>query len=50
MGIIIRDASPTDTPFLAECILAGFHFTDFDDLSDSLQVVNSVAFPSISRS
>lgn len=37
MGIIIRDARPSDAPFLAKCILAGFHFADFDDLlSDDL--------------
>lgn len=33
----IRDARPSDAPFLAECILAGFHFANFDDLlSDDL--------------
>ena len=26
----IRDARPSDAPFLAECILAGMHFADFD--------------------
>ncbi len=40
--MIIRDARPSDAPFLAECILAGFHFADFDnllsdDLSDFLE-------------
>ena len=26
----IRDARPSDAPFLADCILAGMHFADFD--------------------
>ena len=26
----IRDASPTDAPFLAQCIMAGMHFHDFE--------------------
>ena len=38
----IRDARPSDAPFLAECIMAGMHFTDFDefmtdDMSDILE-------------
>ena len=28
----IRDARPSDAPFLAECIMAGMHFWDFDDI------------------
>lgn len=28
----IRDAYPSDSPFLAECIMAGMHFLDFDDI------------------
>lgn len=27
---IIRDARPTDAPFLAKCIMAGMHFYDFE--------------------
>ena len=38
----IRDARPSDAPFLAECIMAGMHFWDFnefmnEDLSDILE-------------
>ena len=38
----IRDARPSDAPFLAECIFAGMHLYDFevivnDDLSDALE-------------
>ena len=38
----IRDARPSDAPFLAECIFAGLHLYDFeetfnDDLSDALE-------------
>ncbi len=41
-GVTIRDARKEDAPFLAECILAGFHFSDFDemvsdDMSDTLE-------------
>lgn len=41
-GVTIRDARKEDAPFLAECILAGFHFSDFDemvsdDMSDALE-------------
>lgn len=33
----IRRACPSDAPFLAECIMAGMHFADFDGpLSDDL--------------
>ena len=36
-SFIIRDARPPDATFLAKCILAGFHFANFDDLlSDDL--------------
>ena len=40
-NLIIRDAVPEDAPFLAECIMAGMHFCDFDeflndDMSDIL--------------
>lgn len=28
--MIIRDAQPSDTPFIAQCILAGFHLYDFE--------------------
>ena len=40
--VTIRDAHPTDAPFLAECILAGMHLYDFeeivnDDLADALE-------------
>ena len=39
--LVIRDAVPQDAPFLAECIMAGMHFCDFDevlndDMSDIL--------------
>ena len=35
--LTIRDAKPSDAPFLAECILAGMHFYDFEDvLSDDV--------------
>jgi ribosomal protein S18 acetylase RimI-like enzyme len=42
MAIIIRDARPSDAPFLAECILAWMHLYDFeevvnDDLTDALE-------------
>lgn len=42
MGIIIRDARPSDAPFLAECIFAGMHLYDFekivnDDLADAME-------------
>ena len=38
----IRDARPSDAPFLAECIMAGMHMYDFegllnDDMSDILE-------------
>lgn len=38
----IRDSRPTDAPFLAECILAGMHLYDFedvvnDDMADALE-------------
>ena len=37
--LTIRDAKPSDAPFLAECILAGMHFYDFEDvLSDDVTV------------
>lgn len=29
-SIIIRDARPSDAPFLAKCIMAGMHFYDFE--------------------
>lgn len=36
----IRDAHPSDAPFLAKCVLAGMHFTDFEDqLSDEASVI-----------
>ena len=43
----IRDARPEDAPFLAECILAGFHMADFegilsDDLSDLLERITEI--------
>ena len=28
--VIIRDARPSDAPFLAKCIMAGMHFFDFE--------------------
>ena len=28
--LVIRDATPEDAPFLAECIMAGMHFYDFE--------------------
>jgi len=28
--LILRDALPSDAPFLAECIMAGMHFHDFE--------------------
>ena len=28
--VIVRDALPSDSPFLAQCILAGFHLYDFE--------------------
>lgn len=35
--LTIRDAKPSDAPFLAECILAGMHFYDFEGfLSDDM--------------
>lgn len=42
--LTIRDAVPSDVPFLAECIMAGFHISDFDkllsdDLSDILESI-----------
>lgn len=41
-SLVIRDARPSDAPFLAECILAGMHLYDFeeivnDDLADALE-------------
>ena len=41
-SLVIRDARPFDAPFLAECILAGMHLYDFeeivnDDLADALE-------------
>jgi len=44
MKSVIRNARPSDAPFLAECILAGMHFADFDkkldgDLSHLLEMV-----------
>ena len=43
--VTIRDARPTDAPFLAECILAGMHLYDFeeivnDDLADALENIS----------
>lgn len=40
--LVIRDAHPSDAPFLAECILAGMHLYDFeeivnDDLANALE-------------
>lgn len=29
IGLTIRDARPSDAPFLAKCIMAGMHFYDF---------------------
>ena len=35
--LTIRNAEPSDAPFLAKCILAGMHFYDFEDiLSDDM--------------
>lgn len=28
----IRDARPSDAPFLAECIFAGLHLYDFEEI------------------
>ena len=54
MAIVIRDARPTDAPFLAECILAGMHLYDFeeivnDDLADAemshlIKIYQSIGF------
>jgi len=36
---IIRDARPTDAPFLAKCIMAGMHFYDFEtDIPDDSDI------------
>ena len=48
MAIVIRDARPSDAPFLAECILAGMHLYDFeeivnDDLADALENITQSA-------
>ena len=34
----IRDALPSDAPFLAQCIMAGMHFYDFEGfMTDNLE-------------
>ena len=40
----IRDAYPSDAPFLAECIMAGMHFWDFDDImnDDMSDILDSI--------
>jgi len=38
--LTIRDAIPSDAPFLAECIMAGIHFCDFDKpLTDDMSYI-----------
>ena len=34
---ILRDARPSDAAFLADCILAGMHFADFEDVPSGLR-------------
>lgn len=39
-GAVLRDARPSDAPFLAECIMAGMHFTDFDKcMTDDMSLI-----------
>ena len=37
--VTIRDARPSDAPFLAKCIMAGMHFFDFEtDIPEEVDI------------